>query len=160
MLKPALTAVALAVALALPAAALDGPEETVKRIYAMEDWFGPSQGPDTLLARDLAAALRKDAATDEPSPAADRDWRYGSDADYDVSSVVIESGVSVPSPRGQTWMDVTVHYRDFNEPKTLVWRMCLAPKGWRVANVRGEYAPGAAWDVRRDYGLRDDKVKC
>lgn len=160
MLKPVLMALTLAFAPALPAAALDGPEETVKRIYAMEDWYGGSQGPGTLLARDLAAALRKDAATDEPSPAADRDWRYGSNADYDVSSVVIESGVPVPSPRGQTWMEVTVHYRDFNAPKTLVWRMCLASKGWRVADVRGEYAPGAAWSVRQDFGLRQDRVKC
>lgn len=140
--------------------ALDGPEETVKRIYAMENWYSHSQGPDSLLARDLLAALRKDAAADEPSPAADRDWRYGANADYDVSSVVIESGVPAPSPRGQTWIDVTVRYKDFNQPKTLVWRLCLAAKGWRVANVRGEYAPGAAWNVRQDYGLRDDKVKC
>lgn len=148
-------------AAAAPAVALDGPEETVRRIYAMEDWFSQSQGPNTLLARDLVAAFRKDLRTDEPSPAADMDWRYGGgNSDFDVSEITIEPGVPVPSPRGQTWMDVTVRYQDFNQPKIVVWRMCLAAKGWRVADVRGEYAPGAMWNVRQDFGLRDDKVKC
>ena len=161
-MKPLLLFSALAgLAVAAPAVALDGPEETVKRIYAMEDWYGQSSGPNTLLARDLVAAFRKDLGTDEPSPAADMDWRYGGgNSDFDVSDITIEPGVAVQTPRGQTWMDVTVRYQDFNQPKTIVWRMCLAAKGWRVADVRGEYAPGAAWSVRQDFGLRADRVKC
>lgn len=161
-MKPLLLFASLAcIALAPPALALDGPEETVKRIYLMEDWFSQSQGPDTLLARDLVAAFRKDLGTEEPSPAADMDWRFGGgNADFDISDIKVERGVAVPSPRGQTWMDVTVRYNDFNQPKTIVWRMCLAAKGWRVADVRGEYAPGAVWSVRQDFGLRNDRVKC
>ena len=161
-MKPLLLFASLASrAVAGSAAALDGPEETVRRIYAMEDWYSQSQGPDSLLARDLVAAFRKDLKTDEPSPAADMDWRYGGgNADFDVSEITFEPGVSVPSPRGQTWMDVTVRYKDFNEPRTVVWRMCLAPKGWRVADVSGEYVRGAGWSVRQDFGLRTDRVKC
>lgn len=161
-MKPLLLFASLAsFAVASSAVGLDGPEETVKRIYAMEDWYSHSQGPDSLLARDLLAAFRKDLKTDEPSPAADMDWRYGGgSSDYDVSDITFEPGVAVPSPRGQTWMDVTIHYKDFNEPRTVVWRMCLAAKGWRVADVRGEYVRGAEWTVRQDFGLRTDRVKC
>jgi hypothetical protein len=147
-------------AAATSAVALDGPEETVKRIYAMEDWHTRAQGPDTFLARDMVEAFRNDLKTEEPAPASDMDWRYGGNADYDVSELVVEPGVAVASPRGQTWMDVTVRYKDFNQPKTVVWRMCLASRGWRVADVQGEYAPGARWSVRQDWRLREDRVKC
>lgn len=161
-MKPLLLLASLAsLAVGGSAAALDGPEETVRRIYAMEEWYAHSIGPDTLLARDLIAAFRKDLATDEPSPAADMDWRYGGgNSDFDASEITIEPGVAVPSPRGQTWMDVTVRYGELDQARTVVWRMCLASKGWRVADVRGEYVPGAAWSVRQDFGLRADRVKC
>ncbi|MBX7247671.1 MAG: hypothetical protein K1X35_01320 [Caulobacteraceae bacterium] len=148
------------VVMAGPAGALDGPEETVRRLYATEDWSAQTEGPDGLLARDLGAALRRDLATDEPSPAADMDWRYGGAPREFVSAVAVEAGASVPAPRGQTWMDVTVRFRTSEEPRAVVWRLCLARKGWRVADVRGEYTPGAAWSVRQDLGLRDDRVKC
>jgi hypothetical protein len=159
MLKPTFTALVLAAALAAPAAALDGPEQTVRRIYAMEDWHAAAQGPDSFLARDMATAFRRDLGQDEPSPAADMDWLYGGPGAEGVSGLEVENGVHVASPRGQTLMEVTVRFTEAGEPRAVIWRMCLARSGWRVADIRGAHPGGAAWSVR-DYWSLPNKVKC
>ena len=55
MLKP-LTAIAALALMAAPVVALDGPEETVRRVYAQDSLPTTAQGSDALLARDMPAA--------------------------------------------------------------------------------------------------------
>ena len=75
-------------ALALPAVALDGPEDPVRAIYGDLGVPDTAAEADRWLARDVAAAYKVALRADEPKPSTDFDWRYGSQ-DYDITEVSV-----------------------------------------------------------------------
>lgn len=158
MLKPIVSAAILLAVLAAPAAALDGPEETVKRVYAMNSLPSTPAGADALLARDMAAAYKLDLVKPEPQPSTNFDWRYGSQ-DWELSELAIGRAVDLPSVSGVTMRDVPVTFKDLSQPKAVTWRMCLAAQGWRVADVRGTDDQGV-WSVREMLSLPADRIDC
>lgn len=158
MLKPIVTAAAVLAVLTAPAVALDGPEETVRRVYDMDTLPSTAAGADALLARDMAEAYKRDLTMDEPQPSTDFDWRYGNQ-DWEITELVVGRAVDLPSVGGVVLRDVPVSFRDFNEPKTITWRMCLGRKGWRVADVRGPDESGV-WSLRDMMKLPADPIRC
>ena len=159
MLKPIVTATALLALLAVPALALDGPEETVKRVYAASSLPTTAEGSDALLARDMSTAYKRDLKMDEPQPSTDFDWRYGNQ-EWDVSDLNVGRPADLPSVGGVTLRDVRVSFQDFGQPKTVTWRMCLGSGGWRVADVRGLNGDGSPWSLREMMNLPAEKIDC
>jgi len=158
MLKPA-AAIATLALIAMPAAALDGSEEVVRALYR-------DGQPDTVaeadrwLARDVAAAYKRDLAADEPRPSTDFDWRYGSQ-EYEPSNLIFYRAEIVSSP-GElpTLEEMSVEFRSFgNGPYKVTWTLCLGEKGWRVANVRSRDT-GGGWDLREMLDLPRRPVQC
>ena len=159
MLKPALAVLALTLAAAAPARALDDPEDLVKSIYDGRDVQDSAAHARAWLSRDLAAAYVVALKADEPKPATDFDWRYGSQ-DYDVSELHVAMGSADRQLGATTVADVAVTFRNFNGPtQTVTWTLCLGAKGWRVADVSGKDSDGE-WRVRAMLDLPLDQVTC
>lgn len=145
-------------ALALPAVALDGPEDPVRAIYGDLGVPDTAAEADRWLARDVAAAYKVALRADEPKPSTDFDWRYGSQ-DYDITEVSVGRGVMRTLGR-VTVADVPVTFRNFNQPtQTVTWTLCLGRKGWRVADVRGTDSEGV-WSIRQMLDLPTDPLRC
>ena len=157
-MKTSLIATTTALELALPAVALDGPEEPVRAIYGDLGVPDTAAEADRWLARDVAAAYKLALRADEPKPSTDFDWRYGTQ-DYDITERNVGRAV-MRTEGGVTLADVPVTFRNFNQPaETVVWMMCLGRKGWRVADVRGNDDSGG-WRIRQMLDLPLDKVRC
>ena len=145
-------------ALALPAVALDGPEDPVRAIYGDLGVPDTTAEADRWLARDVAAAYKVALRADEPKPSTDFDWRYGSQ-DYDITEVSVGRGVMRTLGR-VTVADVPVSFRNFNQPtQTVTWTLCLGRNGWRVADVRGTDSDGD-WSIRQMLDLPTDTLRC
>ena len=157
-MKTKLIVTAAVLALALPAAALDGPEEPVRAIYGDMGVPDTAAEADRWLARDAAAAYKIALRADEPKPSTDFDWRYGTQ-DYDVTEINVGRGV-LRTAGGVTFADVPVTFRNFNQPtEEVTWTMCLGRKGWRVADVRGNDDSGG-WRLRQMLDLPFNKFRC
>ena len=159
-MKTKLIATAASLALALPAFALDGPEEPVRAIYGAQGVPDTAAEADRWLARDLAAADKRDLAAGEPRPSTDFDWRYGSQ-EYEISDLVFMRGEHV-TPPGElpTRVEAAVSFRSFNHgPYTVTWILCLGESGWRVADVHSNDT-GGGWRLREMLELPSDQVQC
>lgn len=150
----------LAFSLYSPILALDGPEAPVRAIYGGMGVPDTAAEADRWLARDVAAAYKRDLAADEPMPSTDFDWRYGSQ-EHDVSDLVFMREELV-SPPGKlpTLVEVPVSFRSFNEgPYIVTWTLCLGEQGWRVADVRSSDS-GGGWRLREMLALPRHQVQC
>lgn len=157
-MKTKLIATAAAFAVALPATALDGPEDPVRAIYGDQGVPDTEAEAERYLARDVAAAYKIALKADEPKPSTDFDWRYGTQ-DYDVTEVSVGRGV-MRTEGGLTLADVPVTFRSFNQPtETVTWTLCLGREGWRVADVRG-IDDSDGWRIRQMLDLPTDAVRC
>lgn len=153
----ALLTVALLAASA-PAAALDGPEETVRRLYR-QGQPDTVQEADRWLARDVARRYKVDLIADEPKPSTDFDWRYGTQ-EYSPTELTFARAVDLPPVDGVVMREVAVSFRNFGEgPHTVTWTLCLGRSGWKVADVRSDYS-GGPWSLREMLELPNDTIKC
>ena len=137
MLKPT-AALALCLATATPALALDDPDQLVRSLYAREAL--PTSARDTawFYAADLNQALKADSSRPGEVGAVDFDFRYGAQ-DFDVT------GLKFSKTHQNSNATVAASFVNFGKPMTIVYRMCLGRTGWKIADVSdGE----GAWRLR------------
>jgi hypothetical protein len=159
MLKPVANALLLAALAAAPAMALDDPEEAVRAIYDGRNVQDSAAHARAWLPRDVAASYLLALKADEPKPATDFDWRYGSQ-EFDVSQVHVAMGSADRQVGGVTVSDVRVTFRNFDgPPQQVTWTVCLGARGWRVADVSGTDDSGD-WHLRQMLDLPADQIVC
>jgi len=157
MLK-ALIAAATILGSAYPAHGLDDPDQLVRAIYDAKSLPTTELDSDRILARDASAAYKLQLKADEPKPATDFDWRYDSQ-EWEITDLVISRGSNPAFRDGRTFSDVTVTFKNFGKPETVVWTLCLGVSGWRVADVKGGDGEGA-WTLRELLEIPPGEVQC
>jgi hypothetical protein len=146
-MRPPLIAIVLLGLLGAPhSLALDDPQQLIRALYRLPSIPTKSKDIDRFFARDLAAAIKKDIApTGEIGATNDGDYRY------DAQDARI-SGLSFADSGAE---QVTVRFKNFGKPQIVIYSMCLAKTGWRIANVRL-----ADWDMRKALKLPAAPVRC
>ena len=145
-------ALAVAPALTTPAQAFDDPGQMVRGLYRQKTIPDSPARIDRYFAHDLAAAMRKDSSVKDEVGAIDFDYRYGAQ-DWKITGLTF---AEAKSPAGA---EITARFRNFGKANTVVWRMCKARDGWRVADVAGHSAEDT-WALRDLLKMPKGPVAC
>jgi hypothetical protein len=136
-------------AAATPALAIDDPDQLVRGLYRLDTVPTGRKAIDLYFAADAARALKADYKAGEVG-AVDFDYRYNGQ-DFEIDKLKIDKGVE---SAGES--RVTATFTNFEKPMSVVYRLCIAKKGWRIADV----SDGAGqWRLRKMLRL-PDKVVC
>ena len=157
MLK-ALIAATTILGSAYPAHGLDDPDQLVRAIYDAPNLPTSDLDVDRVLARDAASAYKLQLKAAEPKPATDFDWRWDSQ-EWEIADLTISKGKVLPVRDGVAFSEVTVNFKSFGKPETVVWKLCLGLNGWRVWDAAGGDGVGA-WTLRELLELRGEEVQC
>lgn len=159
MLKQGLAVIA-AMLIATPAVALDDPESLVREIYALELLPSTPAAADRYLSADMAEAYKTALQADEPRPGTDADWRYDAQ-DWEITDLEIGRARDVAAAANDRLrqVDVRVTFRNFGQPMSIDWTLCLGREGWRVSDVTGNNGDGP-WRLREFLELPDRPVRC
>ncbi len=147
------TAMFLTFLAAMPAAATAAVPAHQQALALVQSLYHGERTPErveTFFAADLAKAYRKDGSNPDEVGAIDFDWRYGAQ-DTEITGLAFSQ---MEGPKAAT---VTVRFKNFGKPGVVVYELCHATRGWRIADVHksGE----DAWDLRVLLKLPKE-VKC
>ena len=131
-----------------PAYAVDDPDQVVRGIYRLQPVPAGKTSIERFFAADTAKALKADYKAGEVG-AVDFDYRYGGQ-DFEIADLKIGKGVDGPNESR-----VTATFTNFGKPMSVVYRLCMAKTGWRIADVED----GAGeWRLRKMLRLPDKAV--
>lgn len=161
MLKTVVASILSAFLIAAPAAALDDPDQLVRALYGLQYGVNAPDVADRFLAADAAAAYKLQLAADEPKEATGFDWRYDAQ-DVEITNLEIQRRAGMESPgSGAARAEVNVTLTNFGQRVSLVYYLCLAPGGWRIADVRRVQVEDAdTWTLRELLALPAEPVHC
>lgn len=137
---------------ATPALALDDPAALIRQLYRTKNLPDTPAQADRFLARDMAAAYKRQLADSENAGAAvDFDWRWDTQDELGTDLTIAEKFVARPgrNKAGRTTAPraiVVASFKREGESLSIGYDLCLGPKGWRIAD---------AWDQERQWSLRD-----
>ena len=149
-MRLAIAAIALVAAFgATPSVALDDPGQLIRALYALPSI--PTKGGeiDRYFSRDLASAIKRDIA-----PRDEVGRTNGSDYRYDAQEFQI-TDLAFAKTTNRIGGNVVVTFKNFGKPQAVTYNLCLARRGWRIANV----LPGT-WDMRKELDLPIAPVRC
>jgi hypothetical protein len=135
--------------LTTPAFAIDDPDELVRSLYRLQTVPAGKKAIDAYFAADTAKALKADYKAGEVG-AIDFDYRYDGQ-DFEIADLKIGKGVDEAGGAR-----VAATFTNFGKPASVVYRLCVAKAGWRIADVAN--ADGR-WALRKMLNLREP-VRC
>ncbi len=138
-------AACLGLLLAAPATALDDPDQLVRQLYRRDSIPVSNAGVDRFFARDLARAMKKDMKSKDEVGVLDFDYRYGAQ-DFEVTELTFKKQAV---GNGAT---VTASFKNFAKAEVVTYRMCIAAKGWRIADIAGA-SDEERWELRKMFKL-------
>ena len=138
---------------AAPALALDDPEQMVRGLYHLKNAPIAAAQLDRLFARDLTRAITKDGKSKDEVGALDFDYRYGAQ-EWKIRGLKVAT-----TAKELAGAEIEVRFRNFGKPNTVTYRMCLAKRGWRIADISGRSAEDK-WSLRDLLKLTKQKIDC
>jgi len=130
---------------AAPAAALDDPDQLVRGLYRLKNIPVSHAGVDRYFSRDLARAMKNDMKSKDEVGVLDFDYRYGAQ-DFEIK------GLTFARQGAGNGATVTASFSNFGKRQVVTYRLCLAPKGWRIAGIAGR-SDEEKWDLRQMFKL-------
>ena len=133
-------------------AAAREPVDVVQALYAEP---GLALGPDRMpayFARDLDAALERDAVDQGRLASIGFDYRYGAQANQ-------ISGLQFIPELDNDQAKVVAVFKNFGKPNSVDWTLCRRADGdWKIVDATSNTG-STTWDLRQILGL-PDKVRC